>query len=71
MSFGSWDEEATASDRTRIGIRIWPDEDELKLHITAVEESSWGDSETFGRLMDRSDVLGTPTERDAMLAAEF
>ena len=60
-----------ASDRTRVGIRIWPDGDELKLHITAVDESSWGDSETFGRLMDRSDVLGTPTERDATPAAEF
>jgi len=71
LSFGSWDEEATGGDRTRVGIRIWPDEAELKLHITAVEESSWGDSEIFGRMVDRSDVLGTPTEQDAMRAAEF
>jgi hypothetical protein len=71
LSFGSWEEEATGDDRTRVGIWIWPDQAELKLHITTVEESSWGDSEIFGRMMDRSDVLGTPTEQDAMRAAEF
>jgi hypothetical protein len=30
LSFGSWAEDATAADRTRVGIRIWPEEDELK-----------------------------------------
>ncbi len=71
LTFGSWDEEATASDRTRVGIRTWPDEDELKLHIATVEECLLGRLGDFRTVADRSDVLGTPTERDAMLAAEF
>jgi hypothetical protein len=53
LSFGSWDEETTASDRTRIGIRIWPDEDELKLHITAVKGI------LLGRLGDLRTVDGS------------
>jgi hypothetical protein len=71
LSFGSWDEEATGRDRTRIGIRIWPDGAELKLHINAADESSFGDSDVFGRMVDRSDVLGTPIEHDVLRAAEF
>lgn len=71
LSFGSWDEEATGTDRRRIGVRIWPDEDELKIHIATPDESSWGDSETFGRMVDRNDVVGTPLEPDAIEAAEF
>jgi hypothetical protein len=71
LSIGSWDEDATAASRKRIGIRVWPEADELKLHIASPDESSWGDSETFGKMVDRSDILGTPLEQEAVRSAEF
>lgn len=71
LSFGSWVEEATAADRTRIGIRVWPEKDELKTHINDPGESGWGDSETFGKMAGRGEVLGTPLEQEALRTVEF
>ena len=71
LSFGSWEEEATGTDRSRIGVRIWPDEDELKIHIASPDESSWGDSKTFASMVDRSHIVGTSLEPDALEASEF
>jgi hypothetical protein len=71
LSFGSWADEATAVDRTRIGIRVWPEEDELKMHINDPRESAWGDSETFGEMAGRGEVLGTPLEQEALRTVEF
>jgi hypothetical protein len=58
LSFGSWAEEATSADRTSIGVRVWPDNDQLKMHINDPGESAWGDSETFGSMAKRGEVLG-------------
>jgi hypothetical protein len=42
---------ATAAERTRVGLRFWPDRDELKMHIDDPGESRLGcDSETFGKM---------------------
>ena len=71
LSFGSWAEEATGADRTRIGIRVWPEEGELKVHINDPGESAWGDSETFGRMATRAEILTTPLEQEALRAVEF
>jgi hypothetical protein len=71
LSFGSWGEEATAADRTRIGIRVWPEEDELKMHINDPGESAWGDSDAFGKMAGRGQVLGTPLEQEALRAVVF
>ena len=71
LSFGSWDEDATGNDRNRVGVRIWPEGDELKMHITDASESGWGDSETFGRMLSRRDVLGTDRQTEALTAVEF
>jgi hypothetical protein len=71
LSFGSWAEEATAADRTRVGVRVWPEEDELKMHINDPAESAWGDSDTLGKIAGRGEVLGTPLEREALRAVEF
>ena len=71
LSFGSWTEEAKAADRTRIGLRVWPQEDELKVHINDPGESAWADSETFGKMATREDVLGTRLEQEALRTVEF
>ncbi|HKB93828.1 MAG TPA: hypothetical protein VKC62_06320 [Gaiellaceae bacterium] len=71
LSFGSWDEEATAADRMRVGVRVWPEQDDVMMHINDPGESSWGDSETLGKLAGRSEVLGTPLERQALQTVEF
>jgi hypothetical protein len=71
LSFGSWAEDATAADRMRVGIRVWPEEDELKMHINDPRESAWGDSETLGKMVSRGDVLGTPLEQEALRTVEF
>src|SRR5512132_841888 len=71
VSFGSWAEEATASDRTRIGIRVWPEGEELKMHVNDPGESAWGDSDELGKMADRERVLGTPVEQEALRAVEF
>jgi hypothetical protein len=42
LSFGRWVEEASAAECTRVGIRVWPEEDELKMHINDPGESAWG-----------------------------
>ena len=49
----------------------WPEGEELKMHITDADESGWGDSETFGRMLSRRDVLGTDRQTEALTAAEF
>jgi hypothetical protein len=71
LSFGGWDEEATAADRTRVGVRVWPEQHEVKMHINDPGESSWGDSETPGKMAGRSEVLGTPLEQEALQTVEF
>jgi hypothetical protein len=71
VSFGSWDDETTASDRTRIGIRVWPEGEELKMHVNDPDESAWGDSEKLGKMADRGEVLGTPLEHEALRIVEF
>jgi hypothetical protein len=71
LSFGRWDDDATAEDRSRVGLRVWSDGDELKMHITDPSESAWGDSETFGRMLSRSEVLGTDRQYEALQAVEF
>jgi hypothetical protein len=71
VSFGSWAEEATAADRTRIGMRVWPEGDELKMHINDAGESARGDSDTFGQIAGRGQVLGTPMEQEALRTVEF
>jgi hypothetical protein len=71
LSFGSWTEQATAADRTRVGIRVWPEDDELKMHVNDPGKSAWGDSETFGEMAGRGDVLGTPLEQEALSAVDF
>ena len=45
LSFASWDEHARGGDRSRVGLRVWPEGEELKMHITDASESAWGDSE--------------------------
>jgi hypothetical protein len=49
LSFGTWAEEATAADRTRVGVRVWPEEDELKMHINDPGESAWVIQTHLGR----------------------
>ena len=71
LSFGSWDEEASAADRVRVGVRVWPEDDDLKMHINDPTDSSWGDSEAFGEMANRADVLGRPVEQDTLRAVEF
>jgi hypothetical protein len=71
LSFGSWDEDATGDDRTRVGVQVWPDGDELKMHITDATESAWGDSETFGRMLSRMDVIDSDTQTKALKTVEF
>jgi hypothetical protein len=71
LSFGSWDEDATGDDRNRVGLQVWPDGEELKMHITDASESGWGDSETFGRMLSRREVLGTDRQTEALAAVEF
>ncbi len=71
LSLGSWQEEATANERKRIGLRIWPEGDELKMHFNDVSESTWGDSATFGTMLTRNAVLGSRLEGEALSAAEF
>jgi hypothetical protein len=71
LSFGPWDEDATGDDRSRVGLRVWPDGDKLKMHITDPSESAWGDSEAFGRMAPRTEVLGTDRQDEALQAVEF
>ena len=71
LSFGRWDDEATSDDRHRIGLQVWPDGDELKIHIADPSTSAWGDSETFGRMLSRSEVLGSDRQNEALQAVEF
>jgi len=71
LSFGSWDEGATGVDRARVGVRIWLDDDQLTMHIADRDESAWGDSETFGKMARRDDVLGTAREQEALRTAEL
>lgn len=71
LSFGLWDEDATGADRSRVGLRVCPEGDELKMHITDPSESSWGDSETFGRMLSRREVLGTARQTEAVKTVEF
>ena len=71
LSLGRWHEDAAAEERKRIGVRIWPEGDELKMHINDVVESTWGDSPAFGTMLDRDEVLGSQLEDEALRAAEF
>jgi len=71
LSFGSWDEDAVGADRTRVGVRVWPQEGELNMYINDPEESGWGSSETFGQMAKRDNVLGTRREDVALRTAAF
>ena len=71
LSFGSWDEGATGDDRSRVGVRVWPEGEELKMHITDTSESAWGDSENFGRMLSRRDVLSSDRQAEALTAVAF
>jgi hypothetical protein len=52
-------------------VRVWPEGEELKMHITDASESGWGDSDTFGRMLSRRDVLGSDRQAEALTAVEF
>jgi hypothetical protein len=71
LSLGSWEAQATAADRVRVGVRVWAEQDQLRMHINDPSESCWGHSETLGKMAPRSDVLGTPLEHEAMQTVEF
>jgi hypothetical protein len=71
LSVGSWDEKATGIDRTRVGVRVWPEENELMMHVNDPGESAWGHSSTFGTMAARSEVVGTGLQQEALRAIEF
>jgi len=71
LSFGSWEEDATGNDRQRIGLKVWPEGAELKMHVENAEESAWGHSEAFGPMLDREHVLASRLREEAFRAAEF
>jgi hypothetical protein len=71
ISFGRWSDTAMASHRTRVGIRVWPEGEQLKMHFNEPTESCWGDSETFGRMTSRHELVDTDLAQEALRAAEF
>lgn len=71
LSVGAWDEEAEGADRRRVGVRVWPEGDELKMHINDPGESAWGNSATFGTMAARGEVVGTNLQQEVLRATEF
>jgi len=71
LSLGSWEEGATGSDRQRIGLRVWREGSESKMHVENAEESGWGHSDAFGTMLDRDQVLQGVLRDEAFRATEF
>jgi hypothetical protein len=71
LSVGSWNEDATGVDRTRVGVRVWPEGNQLLMHVNDPDESAWGHSTTFGAMAARTEVVGTSLQDEVFRATEF
>jgi hypothetical protein len=71
LSLGSWDEDATRDTRSRVGVRVWPEADELRMHIEDPDQSPWDDSDMFGRMLERKAVVDGALREEVLRSAEF
>jgi hypothetical protein len=71
LSFGSWADDVTGDTRFRVGVRVWPEVDELRMRIEDPDQSPWDDSDVFGRMVERKAVVDGALREEVLRSAEF
>jgi hypothetical protein len=71
IAIGAWDDDDDAGDRVAFGMEAFSTESEIRFALVEPDQSPWGDTALFGKLLSREHALRHPTLRQAFAVAEL
>jgi hypothetical protein len=71
IAMGDWEDAAPAAARLRVALEVWPQGDNINMHIHDRHNWNWSDSETFGRLLGRDEALSRADIGSYLEVADF
>jgi hypothetical protein len=60
IATGEWGEGSSPADRVSIGLKARSSEDEIQFTVLTADESPWGDTPMFGKMLQRKEALSHP-----------
>ena len=70
IAVGEWSEGSSSADRTSVGIRAKPTRNSVEFTVLSPNESPWGDTPLFGKMMERERALAHPKLKEVLHVVE-
>ena len=71
VATGKWDEDSTSDDRVSMGVDAHATEKELQFSAIDPEQSPWGETELFGRMLRRAETIRHSRFKATLAVAEL
>jgi hypothetical protein len=71
IATGEWAEDSGPQDRTSIGLEARPAATEIQFTIVGPEQSPWGETPLFGRMLSRDRAKASPSLKATLEVAEL
>jgi hypothetical protein len=71
IATGEWAEGSGPHDRTSIGLEARPTATEIQFTIVGPEQSPWGETPLFGRMLSRDRAKASPSLKTTLEVAEL
>lgn len=71
IATGEWAEDSGPADRVSIGMEARATDAEILFTILDADQSPWGETELFGKMLAREAALGHPALRETLRIAEI
>jgi hypothetical protein len=70
IAVGQWGEGSSSADRTSIGIKAKPTPSSVDFTVLDPNESPWGDTPLFGKMLEREHALAHPKLKEVLQIIE-
>jgi len=71
LAVGKWDEKSSVADRTSFGFNAFLTASEIQFSFIGPEDSSWGETELLGKMLDRNQALKSPLSKEILALGEY
>jgi len=71
IATGEWAEGSTPRDRVSIGLDARPTATEIQLKVIDPEQSAWGETALFGKMLSRAEALASPSLKWTLKVGEL
>lgn len=71
IATGEWAEDSGPQDRTSIGLEARPTATEIHFTVVGPEQSPWGETPLFGKMLSRENAVVHPVLRSTLEVAEL